>query len=310
MYSRWPLIGILLALSCGRLGFDASETSDPTDAAVDPPIDAEMRVNLEFTAGAAVPEFKLDGFVHDDAVLTADLTELYFASNRPGGLDSSTDIYRVTRTSPTEPWGPIVNATPLSTTGGESTIAISGNGLFILFGSSLEDPRGDVYLSSRADRSDDFSSPRRLTEINSTANDSASWISDDGLTIWLHSERDDDDGGLDFDIYQSTRPDLSSGFSRPTRIAGLSNPAASEVSATFHGGFALFVISLGASSHDLYVARRIGDTMTFETPVALVGPNTASIETDPWLSPDGCTLFFARQVDGLEQVFEASCSSE
>jgi hypothetical protein len=50
----------------------------------------------------------------------------------------------------------------------------------------------------------------------------------------------------------------------------------------------------GAGLLDIYIARRAADTVPFDPPVAVTELNTNGTDAFPWLSGDGCRLYFMR----------------
>ncbi len=71
--------------------------------------------------------------------------EVVLNSNRPGGLGGQ-DVYAATRSSTSEPWGPLVNLGPAVNTGGNETRAsLSRDGERLLFGRD-----GEIHVSVRS----------------------------------------------------------------------------------------------------------------------------------------------------------------
>jgi len=103
---RWLVVHALSTLAlggCGRLSFDEAEH----DAAPDAP----------FGPFVAQPIAELTTSFHeDDPALPGDELEIYFDSDRPGGLGGD-DIWRATRPTQTSPWDPPQPVAELNTTG-------------------------------------------------------------------------------------------------------------------------------------------------------------------------------------------------
>ena len=301
MRLRFALVCLTVA-GCGRIGFGDSQQ---IDAGIDAPT-PDAALELAFTEGEVVAELA-SAEIEDDATLTGDLLEVYFASNRPGGVGRA-DIWRSERASADMPWEDPVNVAALNTDAGQSTLAMSSNGLFLIFGSDVgsgEESNYDVFVAARRGRDEEFGTPVALDAVNTAASDLASWISDDGLSILIHSNRTPGTDGRDFDIYRSSRSSVADPFSTPEPIPTLANPDVTEISATVNETFAILSISDG--DHDLYIAPRIGSSLDFGMPIRLANPNTVDIETDPWLSPDMCTLYFSREVGGTNAIHRAEC---
>lgn len=289
---------MVLTLGCGRFGFDTTLVLEP-DAGPD-----AAPMPMVFTAGEPISELTVDGFESDDATLPGDFLEIYFASTRAGG--GTGNIFRSERATPEDAWSAPELVPELSSSESESTNAISENGLWFLLGSRRDDPEQDVYLASRPDRSSPFGTPARLTEVSSVLNDSASWVSNDGLTVLIHSSRDGD-----FDVYRATRATTSELFSSPTLVEGLSSPGL-EISATVYddASLALFTYRTGTDDHDLHVAFGAPGAFSYGERRVVGGVATDAIESDGSLSKDRCRLIFSRVVGDFDQIFEATCIAE
>jgi len=81
---------------------------------------------------------------------------------------------------------------------------VSADELTIYFTSSRADPLarggGDIWIAHRASPSDPFDGPVIVDELNSSGNDSPTWISPDGCVLWFDSDR-----AGSYDIYEARR---------------------------------------------------------------------------------------------------------
>lgn len=92
---------------------------------------------LSSPASEGAPEIRRDGL------------EIYFQSNRPGGLGGF-DLWRATRASVDEPWSTPEDVAELNTPDNEFTPVLSSSGLTLFFGREpLTVRNGDVYLATR-----------------------------------------------------------------------------------------------------------------------------------------------------------------
>lgn len=126
------------------------------------------------------------------------LPQLYFHSNRPGGLGGA-DIYVA------DAFGPAVLVQQLSSPQGDADPAISRNGLEVFFHSDRPGGAGavDLWVSVRDSVFDPWSPPVNLgTTVNSPFSDLAPAISSDRETLFFTSNRPG--FGLN-DIYVTTR---------------------------------------------------------------------------------------------------------
>jgi Tol biopolymer transport system component len=149
----------------------------------------------------------LAGVKEDDESATA---TLYFGSNRVGGPGLS-DIYMIAL-HPDGTFGAPMLAEGLNSSFRDSGPAIRRDGLEIFFVS--ERPGGvsavDIWVSTRASISDPWSTPVNLGEpINGTGNDAGPALSFDGKSLYFHSSRPGNVGGLQFfDLLVATREKL------------------------------------------------------------------------------------------------------
>jgi Tol biopolymer transport system component len=106
------------------------------------------------------------------------------------------------------------------------------------------------------------------------------------------------------DLYRATRASLADPWQPPQLIAELSSPGNDESLFYVPGGDDLVVVfgSERAGKRDLYTARRAAVGAPFDPPVPLAVDTVEFEETDPWLSPDGRTLYFATNRTGNSEI--------
>jgi hypothetical protein len=152
----------------------ASRTSTAND--FDPPVELPAPMNTP----------------SDDATpfLSADGSELWFSSDRPGGLGKH-DIYRAAKTGSSFAAPELVVG--VSSSEDDYTPTLSADGLVIFFSSSRADGGAlgeqDVWTASRARVTDPFSNAYDVTVLNSSSQDYAGWLSADGCRLYLSSTR-------------------------------------------------------------------------------------------------------------------------
>ena len=322
----WVLLG---TAGCGRIGFglverdagaidatvadahgrDARTTDAPS---VDSPeaVDSGARdaepaadAGVDFATGpfetAAIVEQLRSTAREDDPSLTADLLEIYFDSDRSGGMGGG-DIWMSTRGSLDAPWGAAINVTVLNSTGDDATPDVSPDGLTLHYVTARAGAIGakDVYVSTRESRDHAWSPPVHVPELSTAGDEAGPSARADSREVYLGSNVAGGAGGDD--LYFSVRSSTAVAFGPLRAVDGLntaSNDAEPWISAT--GQFLAFASNRagGAGGSDLYITSRPALSDPFETPSALPGVNTSADETDPWLSADGTVLFFARGGD-------------
>lgn len=133
------------------------------------------------------------------AAVSCDGKQLFFASNRPGGL-GGTDIY-MTERLPNGLWGLPVNlGAPLNTPGDEEAPFISNDGNTLYFSSTGHLGLGeqDIFMSWWDERLDRWSVPINLgPPVNSPHRELGFYLSADGRTGFFASNRPGGEGEMD-----------------------------------------------------------------------------------------------------------------
>jgi WD40 repeat protein len=272
-----------LLAGCGRLHIDVLD-----DALVDAPAMAP------WSAPQPVVEINQALADEDDPTLTGDLLEIYFASTRAGGAGRD-DIWVATRSSPTDPFNAPTNVIELNTATSETTPEITPDGLLMFFASDRPGTIGvdDCYMATRAARGDTWSAPVRVAELSTTESDESPAPTADGLTMFL----DSDLGSKFFDhIYIATRADRGGAWSKPVLAPGL-DTAGIERENPFPaaGGLTLWFTQtpVGSPDGEIAYATRASTAAAFGPTITVKELGTPYYEADPWVSPDGYTIFFS-----------------
>jgi Tol biopolymer transport system component len=260
---------VVCTVACGRVGFDPI-----AEGADEPPF------------GAPVPVTGLStGAREEDPTLTADMLEMIF--------DRGSVLMHTTRATTTSPWSTPTVIAELRTAQGETSPELYPDGLTLLFTSDRAGNLGggDIYITRRPDRASPWSAPQRITELSSTAYDlSATTTADDRFVVFT-SERAPGGAG-NADLWSADRATAAGPWNAPTRLAAISSPA-DDIAPFFHEPSAmLYFASARTGQLDLYRAHRRADG-SFDPPTPVTELDTALRESDPWLSPDGTTMFYS-----------------
>ena len=161
-------------------------------------------VNLGAGVNSAADDNGPSYFENDDV----GAPQLYFASDRPGGL-GALDIYLSEQTADGS-FGPAVLVTELSSPRADSRPSIRHDGLEIFFQSSRVGSIGlsnDLWVATRESTLAPWSTPVNLgAAINTAFAEQNPYLSSDGETLFFASDRTGGFGGPD--IYLSTRTKL------------------------------------------------------------------------------------------------------
>jgi len=154
--------------------------------------------------------------------LSADELSLYFFSQRFGGAGDR-DIYVATRTSKTAQFNALSPLTSINSPRRDDRPWVSPDELTIYFASQRASLTDDLWRATRNARSDAFGTPVAVTELNSSGNDAGIFLTPDGLVALFASDRSGGLGGVD--IYRAVRANVSSPFSTPQLVSGVSSTA-------------------------------------------------------------------------------------
>jgi Tol biopolymer transport system component len=131
--------------------------------------------------------------------VTADGQELWFNSNRAGGLGAE-DIYRAVWNGSN--FANVMAITALSTNASDWLPTLSADKLTVYLSSNRPGGKGsfDIWTAHRSTTNDGFPAPTPVTELNSTAEELVGWLSPDNCRLYFSSAV----SGT-FEIYIATR---------------------------------------------------------------------------------------------------------
>jgi Tol biopolymer transport system component len=126
--------------------------------------------------------------------ISADGLQLYFCSNRPGGISNRADIWMSSRSTIQEDWGEPVNLGPkVNSYNHDWDPSISSDGLELYFASQRPDgsyPGFDIFVTERQTVDDDWGKPVDLGAIiNSPTGEIGPCLSAGGLELYFTSDR-------------------------------------------------------------------------------------------------------------------------
>ena len=271
---------VLLASGCGRLAFEG--------------VDAEV-VAPTFGPPAIVSELHdAAAFGEEDPSLTGDMLEVVF--------ERGAKLWRAQRATIGEPFGAPALIEELNVAD-EFTPELSSDGLTLTFASDRTG-LGDIYVTTRSDRSLPWSPPQLIEALSSPASDEGAVATADLRVVVLASARLGGDGN--FDLFVATGSGNAYTWDAPTNLAVLNSPEDDLAPFVHEPTHTLYFASTRdpARSKDLYAARY--DGLVFYDPVRIDELDSDERESDPWVSPDGTTIYFARDVSGFSQIFRAT----
>lgn len=163
-----------------------------------------------------------------------------------------------------------------------------------LFASGYDGTSFDLFEAHRTSATGTFATPRRMTELNSSAEDYDADLSRDGLRLWFGSNR----SGAS-QVWVAGRPSPGDRFGVPTLVDGVNAGfEAGQPFETADGAELWFASSRapGLGGRDLW--RATWDGVRFSNPRHVDGLSSAGEDWAPMLSDDGLTLYFSASNGG------------
>ena len=244
--------------------------------------------------------------------ISHDRLTLYFASDN-GNAAFDLDIFVATRPTVDDPFGAPATVSVLNFLGErDHTPTTSADERFMIFSSSRPGGLGsdDAWMSTRKKRTDPWGAPVHVPELSSVARDMGFSMTPDGLKVYLSSNRI---SGLDFDLFESSRPDRNSPWSTPVPIAELNTPVEDKFPSVTGDDKVLFFASErpgsvpkagGGPSQDIWVAMRPDPASSWTVVENAHEINTPDGEYLMSIANDGQEIFFVSDRPGTLGGFD------
>ncbi|MHC4433879.1 MAG: TolB family protein [Planctomycetota bacterium] len=187
---------------------------------------------------------------------------------------------------------------PVNSSAWEVAPNISADGLELFFWSTRPggSGQGDIWVTTRATKEDDWGNPVNLgPTVNSSTWDVHTCVSADGLSLYFGSMRPGTSGH--YDLWVTTRETRNDDWGPPVNLGPTVNTSVGEWGVSISAdGLSLYFSSQRAGGYgglDLWVTTRETTIDDWGPPVNL-GPTVNSTASDafPSISTDGRTLFF------------------
>jgi hypothetical protein len=191
---------------------------------------------------------------------------------------------------------------------GDGSPVLSNDGLRLYFYSQRPGGSGDrdLWLSTRDSRSADFGVPSHFAGPNSAGLDHLPWLSPDELTLMYVSTRP---GGVaESDVWVAQRARLTDDFGVPELLTAISSSLDEGRAVQSRDGRWLLFASTrdgGQGGQDLWLATRDDDSSPLAPPINLSVLNSASFDSDPFLSADDRELVFSSDRNGISQLWRS-----
>jgi hypothetical protein len=244
---------------------------------------------------------------------SADYLEMFFFSNRPGGL-GDWDIWVTTRETVDDDWGTPFNlGAPVNSSFVDITAALSPNGLELYFSTTRPGGIGyeDIWVTRRESKNNPWGPPVNLGQpANSSTLDYGAFISADGLELYFNSMRHGGVGSQNHDLYVMRRATISDDWGAPANLGPVVNGPSHDIAPSLSADGRYLFFSDHPSPYYISHAGGFGLADIWVTTgktieddwgeVVNLGTNINSSGDDcfPRISPDGTTLYFCSNRPG------------
>jgi hypothetical protein len=203
------------------------------------------------------------------------------------------DLLEATRSSPGGQFGAPTPISGLATSAAEVGGFITEDRLTAYV--MLDDPEGvtelDIWLYGRASTNEPFKAFRELTELNTALSDWDPFLAHGGQQ--LYGARVVDSSYYPIWVAQAAPGD---GFGPPQTLVELDTlPLKGNPSLTYDQKIIVFNGAQADRDYRLYYATRSGPGGTFGAPVPVPGLDAAGEVGEPFVTADGCELYFTNQ---------------
>lgn len=268
-------------------------------------IDKWFATNLHFSSRHHLDALATQSSERDPTLSHDELT-IWFASDR-GGIDE--DVYAAKRTSIGAPFGTPMPHNVVNTQQDETKFAVSDNELSYAIASDRVGSHGgyDIFVSHRPNVGMMYppADNAKLNSIDDAGNQFDPWIDDDATTLYYAPV------GAGQKIFRATRPNESAQFGAPAAVDEI-NIGTLTADPTLFADQRVIVFSAiapdnigGLTNTDLWYATRASAAAQFDPPIHIADLSTANFEGDPWVSSDGCRIYFAGSTNSDYDLYEA-----
>lgn len=235
--------------------------------------------------------------------MTADRLELYFVGDPSVTNDH---LYVTKRASASDPWGAPALDAELSSSAIDRYPAVADDGLTLWLASNRTGTLGglDIWVSTRASRSQPWTTPVNVAELNSTAEDAPGRITSDGLTMSFQSNRAGTAGG--WDLYVASRTSISATWTQVRQLYELDTTANDERCWLSDGGLTSFFDSNRSGTYKIYTVSRTAASATFGAPATVGEFDSTAGESAIWLTPDLHHAVYTSARSGAIELYESS----
>ncbi|HYO98111.1 MAG TPA: hypothetical protein VER33_26585 [Polyangiaceae bacterium] len=176
----------------------------------------------------------------------------------------------------------------------------TGDLLELFFVSDRQDNK-DIWSSRRESVTAPWTSPVRVTELNSSVDDVTPYVSLDGLRIWFSSGR----GEQGRRTWFSSRPSLNEPWATPVPVPELAGTYGLGLTAAETFAVVCATREGGAGEDDIYFSTRGARDEAWGPLQSLRGVNTSQGDLEPFVAEAGRVVFLSSTRQGSEDLYWA-----
>jgi Tol biopolymer transport system component len=168
------------------------------------------------------------------------------------------------------------------------------------------DGKEDIWETRRSSTTAEWDEPRRASVLDTASRETGIALTEDGLTVYFSSDREESSGGLD--VFVATRSSVDAEWTAPERVPELCTDGDDLVSAVDPTSGALLMAHRedDGDDYDVWIAAR--SSAGFDAPTPVTEVNTDGEESDAFLVEDGKVLVFTRDEDLVMATRESPTS--
>lgn len=200
------------------------------------------------------------------------------------------DLFVSQRTSRGEPFGPLMPLTALNTAYMEDSVALTADGLTVVFDSDRKGAGGRIYMATRLTPTAPFGVANEVVIDDGSVDEYDPFVSPDGSALYFSSNGKGGAAG----IYRVALSGMSAGPPTPVVLGSDKRfPLVTPDERTIYF----------AADKDIWTMTRASREMPFSGPTRLSELSTSDYAIPQSLSSDGCRLYLTRTVPGTQASY-------
>jgi len=201
---------------------------------------------------------------------------------------------------PLGPWSTPKIVAALSHPADDDDPTITADGLELYFDSRRNGgTEDDIWVTTRSGRTEPWTTPTIVSELNSPLSDGNHTVSPDGLTMWIQSNRDDATSSAI--MYVATRTSRAATWSTPIPADDLNASNIRDVAGVTWDGLTMVGDApMSGVASEMVQLVRASTSQSWGAAVPLAELNSSGSDSEGWLHPDGTHVAFgSNRMGGL-----------